>query len=433
MALAPLVNDEPAGARRANFAGRMTKHEEEVPRTASERQGRLQVLRDRKMAATAHAFVRASSRLFYETIAEQRRALPSGPAIWISGDCHAENFGAVSDARGEGDLEMNDLDEATVGEPAHDLLRLALSLSMAARAAGRNGLDTAAMLDAMTRGYDGLLRQREKGEALVVDEPSARLRKLERHAAARSRSELLDGRCPEVGGRRAFPMGPRYWPLSQAERRAVEALVGSAEVSALVTTLAGIDRHEALEIVDLAFRVAGTGSLGAFRVAALVSVGEQGKKHHDQDLRLLDVKEAQPTQAPRVAGAHVPKDDAERVVHGARALSPPIGGRLLAATLEGMPVVVRELLPQEDKVSVDGLEHDEACAVARHLGGILGRAHARQLDVHDAKGWRASFGDERDVGAPPRWLWSALVPIVGRHEAAYLEHCGALAARKEAK
>jgi uncharacterized protein (DUF2252 family) len=410
----------------------MPKHEEDVPRTAAERKGRLDALRDRKMAATAHAFVRAKADLFYATIAEHPLALPAGPAIWISGDCHAENFGAVSDARGGGDLEMNDLDETNVGEPAHDVLRLALSLSMAARAAGRNGLDTAALLDAMVRGYDGVLKQRERGEELKLDEPSARLRKLERHAAARSRTELLDGRCPESGGKRAFPMGPRYWPLTDGERRAVKALLALPEVVALVTTLAGLEHDGALEIVDLAFRVAGTGSLGVFRVAAVVSVGGKGKKHHDDDLRLLDVKEALPTHTPRAAavrGLGVPADDAARVVHGARALSPPIGPRLLAATLDGMPVVVRELLPQEDKVNVDGLAQDEACAVAHHLGGILGRAHARQLDPKEAKAWRAACGAKTDAGAPPSWLWSALVPLVGRHEAAYLEHCGALAVR----
>lgn len=412
----------------------MPKHEEELPREGTARTARLQTLRDRKMAATAHAFVRAKVDLFYSTLRDERLRLPEGPAIWISGDCHAENFGAVSDARGEGDLEMNDLDETSVGEPAHDVLRLALSLSMAARAAGRNGLDTAAMLEAMVRGYDAVLRRREREEPPSLDEPPARLRKLERHAAARTRTELLDGRCPEKDGRRAFPMGPRYWPLSDVERRAVNALLGRPEVEALVTTLAGLslDHDGGLEIVDVAFRVAGTGSLGVFRVAAVVSLGSHGKRHRDEDLRLLDVKEATPTHTPAAPGARVPKDDAERVVRGARALSPPVGSRLLAATLGELPVVVRELLPQEDKVSVDGLEHDEACEVAGHLGAIMGRAHARQLDPKEAKAWRAAFGAKGESPAPPRWLWDGLVATVGTHEAAYLAHCGELARRAEA-
>jgi uncharacterized protein (DUF2252 family) len=411
----------------------MPKHDEELPRDAAERKARLQTLRDRKMAATAHAFVRAKADLFYATLADEKLKLPAGPAIWISGDCHAENFGAVSDARGEGDLEMNDLDETSVGEPAHDVLRLALSLSMAARAAGRNGLDTAAMLESMVRGYDALLRKREREEPLSLDDPPARLRKLERHAAARTRTELLDGRCPDKDGRRAFPTGPRYWPLFDGERRAVKALLARPEVEALVTTLAGLslDHDGGLEIVDVAFRVAGTGSLGVFRAAAVVSIGAHGKKHRDDDLRLLDVKEALPTHTPSAAGAKVPKDDAERVVHGARALSPPIGSRLLAATLGDLPVVVRELLPQEDKVSVDGLEHDEACQVAGHLGAIMGRAHARQLSAKDAKAWRAAFGAKGEAPAPPKWLWEGLVATVGVHESAYLEHCGELARRAE--
>lgn len=46
----------------------------------------------------------------------------------------------------------------------------------------------------------------------------------------------------------------------------------------------------------------------------------------------------------------MPRDNAERVVQGARHLSPHLGERMRSATLQDRPVVLRELLPQDLKL-----------------------------------------------------------------------------------
>lgn len=43
------------------------------------------------------------------------------------------NLGPVANAEGEIDIQIRDLDQAVIGNPAHDLVRLALSLATAAR------------------------------------------------------------------------------------------------------------------------------------------------------------------------------------------------------------------------------------------------------------------------------------------------------------
>ena len=62
-----------------------------------------------------------------------RANIPEGPAIWIFGDCHVGNLGAVANTQGELAIQVRDLDQTVIGNPAHDLIRLALSLAMAAR------------------------------------------------------------------------------------------------------------------------------------------------------------------------------------------------------------------------------------------------------------------------------------------------------------
>ena len=107
---------------------------------------RLAVLtaeRHRKMAASAHAYVRGSTARFYEWLEASTLVLPQGPAVWICGDCHVGNLGPVGSTHGELAVQIRDLDQTVIGNPAHDLIRLALSLAMAARGYDQPGVPNA--------------------------------------------------------------------------------------------------------------------------------------------------------------------------------------------------------------------------------------------------------------------------------------------------
>jgi uncharacterized protein (DUF2252 family) len=100
----------------------------------AERMNRLVAERRLKMAASAHAYVRGSTTRFYEWLETSSGAkLPQGPATWICGDCHVGNLGPVASKDGGLAIQIRDLDQTVIGNPAHDLIRLALSLAMAAR------------------------------------------------------------------------------------------------------------------------------------------------------------------------------------------------------------------------------------------------------------------------------------------------------------
>jgi uncharacterized protein (DUF2252 family) len=111
-----------------------------------ERQQRL------KMAGSAQAYVRGSAVKFSEWLNPARGRVPEGPPVWICGDCHTSNLGPVSDAEGKVEIEIRDLDQTGIRNPAHDLIRLALSLSMAARSSDLPGVATALMPEQMMIG-----------------------------------------------------------------------------------------------------------------------------------------------------------------------------------------------------------------------------------------------------------------------------------------
>src|ERR1700728_1113927 len=128
------------------------------PRRPLDRASTLKTQQSLKMARSAHAYVRGSTVKFYEWLEAQKRgALPEGLPVWICGDCHAGNLGPVAGTDGRIAVQIRDFDQTVIGNPAHDLIRLALSLATAARGSDLPGVTTAAMMEQMMEGYEQAL------------------------------------------------------------------------------------------------------------------------------------------------------------------------------------------------------------------------------------------------------------------------------------
>jgi uncharacterized protein (DUF2252 family) len=70
---------------------------------------------------------------------------------------------------------------------------------------------------------------------------------------------------------------------------------------------------------------------------------------------------------------------------------------------------------------------------ASFLAGVVGKAHARQMDEATRKNWFKELERNRSTTLEaPSWLWSSVVSLIGNHEVAYLEHCRRYAAQAPA-
>ena len=166
----------------------------------------------------------------------------------------------------------------------------------------------------------------------------------------------------------------------------------------------------------------GCSSLGNLRYAVLLDVGDSVS--NGKDLCLIDIKEAVLAAAPRLPGNQMPREYAERVVEGARHLSPNLGERMVATHLLERSVFIRELLPQDMKIEIERLTPDGAGKVAGYLAMVVGKAHARQMDASTRKIWRKGLQQNRSKNLDaPSWLWSSIVELATSHEGGYLEHC----------
>jgi uncharacterized protein (DUF2252 family) len=367
------------------------------------------------MARSAHAYVRGSTVQFYEWLEAQKRGtLPEGPPVWICGDCHAGNLGPVAGVDGRIAIQIRDLDQAVIGNPAHDIIRLALSLATASRGSDLPGVTTARILEQVIEGYRAALRQ----DADTIEDAPDSIQLVMKQSVARSWKALAEERLEDK--KPTIPLGARFWPLVRSEREAIADLFATPMLHHLSTSLRSRDDDAAVEVLDAAYWMKGCSSLGLLRLAVLVGIGKGGKR----DLALMDVKEAVKAAAPRYTGQKMPKDNAERVVEGALHLSPHLGKRMVAGRIEDRSVFVRELLPQDLKIEIERLTVADAMKASSFLAGVVGKAHARQMNQATRKSWTRELERHRSKTLDaPDWLWSSVVTLIGRHEVAYLEHC----------
>jgi uncharacterized protein (DUF2252 family) len=386
--------------------------------TATERDRELARSRALKMARSVHAYVRGNTEQFYQWLEASPVAakIPNGPPIWICGDCHLGNLGPLADADHKVEIQIRDLDQTIIGNPAFDLIRLGLSLESAARSSDLPGVTTARMVEALIDGYVRALTPETDDDPV---EPTV-VRTVRRKAKARRWHHLARERIGDVEPK--IPLNKRFWKPTEVERRAIELLFAEDEVRRRCLDLAGLTSDDRLRVIDAAFWRKGCSSLGKLRYAVLLGFGENGSKR--ERYALVDIKEAVESVAPGRDNANMPSDHAARVVAGARALSPNLGDRMIPARLLGNPVVLRELAPQDLKIEIEQFTRAEAVQAAAYLAYIVGVAHARQLSDAARRSWAAKVTARRDLSLDaPSWLWQGIIEMAGAHEIGYLDHC----------
>lgn len=362
-----------------------------------------------RMKASPLGFLRGAAPLFYELLAAEPE-LAAGPEGhgFIQGDAHLENFGAFSPAvqeagvwkKGHATFQLNDFDEATRGQWRWDALRLTASLVLAGRELGQSGPAVLSLCEKLLESHAAAAF----GDVPLPALPRPVLELIEK-VDGRSHKKLLDDRTEDAGSARHFVRGERY---AEAPAAAAQAVPAALALFAARTADKGGPKPEQLDILDVAFRIAGTGSLGALRLAVLVR-GKGG----DEGSWLFDLKEQSSCSVDVLAPRPPSPSRAAEVEEAFRACisSPP---RMLGTSRLGeQEVLVRRLTPQEDKLSLSRLKPVELASVASYLGALLGTAHRRARSGEFAP-WTS-----RDRGG----ILERAVALAGIHEATYLQLC----------
>lgn len=345
---------------------------------------RLQ-LKYEAMSSSAFRFLRGSCHLFYEDW-PGRTSLDRAPPAWICGDLHLENFGTY---KGDDDIiyfDINDFDEAVLAPCTWDVTRLATSVFVAADDYGIGARHAATLVKRLLDGYAealGLGKAR-RVERLVS---SGMIRRLLDGLLRRTRASLVAQRTERRGGKLRLRTGQRALPATREQRQAVGRAL---EHFAAAQHQPGFAR-----VLDVARRVAGTGSLGAGRFVVLVEGSDPVGRF------LLDVKEARASSIATHTPCRQPRwhNQAERIVGLQDRLQAVAPALLHVVRLGGRPQVVRELQPSEDKLNFEvwrgstGHMDTAVCTMGRiaawgHLrsGGRQGSATTDQLMAFAGRG-----------------------------------------------
>ncbi|QFQ98747.1 DUF2252 domain-containing protein [Streptomyces phaeolivaceus] len=364
----------------------------------------LTPIRVGRMAATPFAFLRGSAGLMAHDLA---RTPMTGIGAQICGDAHAANFGLYGDARGELVIDLNDFDETVHGPWEWDLKRLAASLVLAGREAGADeDICRKAAYDA-TGAYRRTMRLLAKLSALdawnaIADEELVSytdahdllgtLERVSEKARANTSGRFAAKATRQVeGGGRHFVDAPPV--LRRVDDEEAAAVAGS--LTRYLTTLSE-DRHPLLAryaVHDVAFRVVGTGSVGARSYVVLLL-------DHRGEALVLQVKEARPSALEphlATAGFAVPEVDHEgrRVVLGQKRMQVVSDILLGWTTVDGLPFQVRQFRNRKGSVDPAALAADQIDDYGRMTGALLARAHAHSADPRLLAGY-CGKNDELD-------------------------------------
>jgi uncharacterized protein (DUF2252 family) len=298
----------------------------------------------------------------------------SGVRVQACGDAHLLNFGGYTTPERRLLFDVNDFDETLPAPWEWDVKRLAASIAVAARGQGIGKAKSAQITTAAVGAYRAAMAayapmgvlQRWHQRIDAADVPGLRSEPPAKAPGAPLRlkddppnlyhSEKADGSFDHV---RRFLA--RYRSSLIEDRRLL------------------LDRYE---LVDVAIKVGGIGSVGRRCFVALLMAG-------GDDALFLQVKEARASVLETFAGASGHSNHGQRVVEGQRLMQAAsdifIGWSGIAALRAHF--YVRQIRDRKTKVRIEDLPAPEfrgyACACAR----ALARAHAKAGDAAMISGY----------------------------------------------
>jgi uncharacterized protein (DUF2252 family) len=293
-----------------------------------------------KMRKNAFIFFRGTCHLFYRDLPPDS-ILNIAPIVWSCGDLHLENFGAYKGDNRQIYFGVDDFDEGVLAPCTWDIARLLTSIFLAVDSLAFKQSDaenlTRLFLDAYTTALiagriEEIVEANAKG--IVAD----LLEDLHR----RKRSDFLDERTELVDDRRQLKIdNEKVLVISQDRHQRV--------VQSIKLWAASQVNPDFFEVLDVGFRVAGTGSLGLDRYLILVT----GKGSPNNNY-LLDFKQQLGSSLQPYLLIDQPqwKNPATRVIKIQQLVQSSPPALLAAIEFDGGSYSLRELQPTQDKITL---------------------------------------------------------------------------------
>ena len=306
-----------------------------------------------KLRKSAFAFFRGTCHLFYQDLPEQLTIAPA-PVVWICGDLHLENFGTYKGDDSPGErlrqrqiyFGINDFDEGALAPCIWDVTRLLTSIFLAADNLNFDRSAAGKLARTYLSTYVNTLAL-GRVRTVIEENTDGIVGSLFKDLRQRNRRDLLDERTKLIKDRRqlrfdrekTLKIAPQQFDLVS---NAIEQWARSQP------------NPNFFEVLDIGFRIAGTGSLGLDRYLILVA----GKGSPDRNY-LLDFKQ-QPISAlqPYLGTQPLWANSATRVMTVQQLVQSAPPALMAAIEFDRSSYLLRELQPTQDKITLKTGEFD---------------------------------------------------------------------------
>ncbi len=373
-----------------------------LERQAQTRVPELVPVRYGRMLVSSFTFYRGAALIMANDLAGTPR---SGLNVQACGDAHLSNFGVFASPERRLVFDLNDFDETLPGPWEWDVKRLATSMLIGARENNfkasdqeRIVLDTVASYRTAMTDFAGMTNLDVWYSRLDVEQAIAEYRgQFEQALVSRAEKQLAKARTHDSmqafakltqvvdGEVRIVDQSPLIVPIDklasgQERDEMFDALRG---VMRTYRTTLEFDRRELLEqfqLVDLARKVVGVGSVGTRAWIALLLGRNQ------EDPLFLQLKEAEASVMEEFVGHSQFHNHGQRVVAGQRLMQAAsdifLGWLHVEAGLDDQPrdFYARQLRDWKGSAVIEQMVPKAMAVYGRLCGWTLARAHARSGD-----------------------------------------------------
>lgn len=307
------------------------------------------------IALNPFSFYRGTCHIFYEDL-YKNGSLPASPITWICGDLHLENYGSYKGDNRLVYFDVNDFDESVLAPANYEIARVVCSVLVAFGVLDLPQTEAKAMAQLFLNSYAETLAD---GKTIYMEPRTAKgiLQAFLETQAGRKKNELLKKHTYYKKNKLKIVLDDRHFAIDEQLKEALR--------EHLKNWLANnpIAPH-CYKVNDVAFRLAGTGSIGVKRYVFLLK-----HKDHKQDYLLIDMKQAKPSSVGPYIDIEQPTwvTEAERVLTVQHRMQTVSAAHLSSTIFNDEPYVIKEMQPIEDKMDfnlIKSSKHDIGRVVA---------------------------------------------------------------------
>lgn len=352
--------------------------------------------RHRRMAESPFAFFRGSAAVMASDLGRQPH---SGLLVQLCGDAHLMNFGFFASPERQLLFDINDFDETHRGPFEWDVIRLATSMVLAARALGLSEAQQEKISRRCVKAYGTAIAAfaampflemwalKLQLSSLIKDKASSTLRRhleaITAVALRRNSRQAVRKLCETdaSGALRFRHEPPLLWRFNQLPAQWVSGLDwmewNRRIADGYLDSLPAAQRHviAQFQLSDVALKAVGVGSVGT-RCAVSVFVGE-----HPEDVLVMQGKQATASVLAPYLDLPAPSHQGKRVVQGQRLLqtaSDPFLG--WSTNPQGDHLYFRQFRDWKASVDLNQLDADGLSDYGKLCGWTLAKGHARSGD-----------------------------------------------------